>query len=64
MVLVDVLSRFIPGVLGDENSVHEESFSRALKGKKEYPHYTQPRVFKGLSVPEILLSGHHAKIKK
>ncbi len=64
MVVMDVLSRFVPGVLGEEASMEEESFSKALKGKKEYPHYTQPRVFKGKTVPEILLSGHHAKIKK
>ncbi len=64
MVVVDVLSRFVPGVLGDEASTEEESFSRALKGKKEYPHYTQPRVFKGKSVPEVLTSGHHGKIKQ
>ena len=64
MVLIDVLSRFVPGVLGDEASNQEESFSKALKGKKEYPHYTQPRTFKGQEVPEVLLGGHHAKIKK
>jgi tRNA (guanine37-N1)-methyltransferase len=44
--------------------MEEESFSKALKGKKEYPHYTQPRVYKGMSVPDVLLSGHHAKIKQ
>jgi len=64
MVVMDVVSRFTPGVLGDEASGEEESFSKALKGKKEYPHYTQPRVFKGLSVPDILISGHHGNIKK
>lgn len=64
MVIIDVLSRFVPGVLGDEASTEEESFSKALKGKKEYPHYTQPRVFKGKSVPEVLTSGHHGKIKQ
>ncbi len=64
MVVMDVLSRFVPGVLGEEASMEEESFSKALKGKKEYPHFTQPRVFKGESVPDVLLSGHHAKIKQ
>ncbi len=64
MVLLDVLSRFIPGVLGDENSAEEESFSKLLKGKKEYPHYTKPPVFKGKKVPEVLQSGNHALIKK
>lgn len=64
MVLVDVLSRLIPGVLGDDESSAEESFSPALKGKKEYPHYTRPASFKGKDVPEVLRSGDHAKIKK
>jgi tRNA (guanine37-N1)-methyltransferase len=64
MVVLDAICRLIPGVLGDSESSKEESYSRALKGKKEYPHYTRPEVFKGLHVPEILLSGHHAKIRK
>lgn len=64
LVIIDVLTRLIPGVLGDDESSQEESFSRELKGKKEYPHYTRPAKFKGLSVPEVLLQGHHAKIKK
>jgi tRNA (guanine37-N1)-methyltransferase len=64
MVLIDTVSRFIPGLLGDENSHQEDTFSRKLRGKKEYPHYTKPRKFKGLEVPEILLSGHHGKIEK
>ncbi len=63
MVFIDVLSRFVPGVLGDTMSAEEESFSKALKGKKEYPHYTRPEVFKALTVPKVLLSGNHAKIK-
>jgi tRNA (guanine37-N1)-methyltransferase len=64
MVVMDVMSRFVPGVLGAEASGEEESFSKALKGKKEYPHYTQPRIFRGKKVPEVLLSGHHGNIKK
>jgi tRNA (guanine37-N1)-methyltransferase len=64
MIVVDAVSRLVPGVLGDEASHEEESFSKALKRKKEYPHYTRPEVFKGLEVPEVLRSGHHAKIKK
>ncbi len=64
MVVIDVISRLVPGVLGDEYSHQEETFSKTLKGKKEYPHYTRPEVFKGLSVPKVLLSGHHANIKK
>lgn len=64
MVLIDTVSRFVPGVLGDENSHQEETFSRKLKGKKEYPHYTKPRNFAGKEVPEVLLSGNHAKINQ
>ena len=64
MVMLDAISRFIPGVLGDEDSAEEDSFSRRLGGKKEYPHYTKPAKFKGLEVPEVLKSGNHAEIKK
>ncbi len=64
MVVIDAVSRLIPGALGSDSSVHEESFSKELDRKKEYPHYTRPEVFEGLSVPPILLSGHHAKIKQ
>lgn len=64
MVILDVMTRLIPGVLGDDESSQEESFSRTLKGKKEYPHYTRPENFKGRKVPDVLLSGHHARIKK
>lgn len=64
MVLIDAVSRFIPGILGDENSHMEDTFSRKLKGKKEYPHYTKPRDFEGHQVPEVLLSGNHAKINQ
>ncbi len=62
--VVDAVSRLIPGVLGDNESSEEESFGSALGRKKEYPHYTKPAEFEGLKVPEILLSGDHAKIKK
>lgn len=62
MVLVDAVARHIPGVLGKEESAEEESFSAALDGKKEYPHYTKPEEFRGMKVPEVLLSGHHKKI--
>ncbi len=64
MVLIDVIIRFLPNLLGDQNSHIEETFSRKLKGKKEYPHYTKPRTFEGLTVPEVLLSGHHKKISQ
>lgn len=60
MVLIDVISRYIPGVLSEE-SVIEESFS---DGMLEYPHYTKPQVFMGMGVPEVLLSGNHQEIKK
>jgi len=64
MVLLDVLCRLVPGVLGDDLSSEEETFSKSLDGKKEYPHYTRPEEFMGLKVPDVLLSGHHANIKK
>lgn len=59
MVLVDCVSRFIPGVLGSSDSAEDESFSDGLL---EYPQYTRPADFRGMQVPEVLLSGHHAKI--
>ena len=61
MVLVDCVSRFIPGVLGSEESPEEESFSDGLL---EYPQYTRPREWNGMEVPEVLLSGNHAKIRE
>ncbi len=64
MVLIDAIARHIPGVLGKEESASEESFSAALDGKKEYPHYTRPEEFQGHKVPDVLLSGHHAEIEK
>ncbi len=60
MVLTDAVSRFIPGVLGSSESPEEESFSDGLL---EYPQYTRPREWNGMEVPEVLLSGDHAKIK-
>ncbi len=60
MVLTDCLSRFIPGVLGSEESAADESFSEGLL---EYPQYTRPAEFRGMEVPEVLLNGHHAKIQ-
>lgn len=60
MVVVDAVTRLIPGALGDENSSQEESFGAGLL---EYPHYTRPRSFRGKEVPEVLLSGHHANIR-
>lgn len=61
MVLVDAMVRLIPGVLGDEDSVKEDSFSSDLL---EYPQYTRPEIFHGYRVPEVLLSGNHEKIRK
>lgn len=59
MTILDGIIRLIPGVVGDEASLEEESFS---KGLLEYPHYTRPREWQGRDVPDILLSGHHEKI--
>jgi tRNA (guanine37-N1)-methyltransferase len=61
MVIVDAVTRLLPGALGDDESSKEESFSQGLL---EYPHYTRPAEFRGMKVPEILLSGHHAEIAK
>ncbi len=59
MVLIDAVVRLLPGALGDEQSAQDDSFSDGLL---EYPHYTRPEVFRDMKVPEILLSGDHAKI--
>lgn len=59
LVVLDAVVRLIPGVVGNNASLHDESFSSGLL---EYPHYTRPREFRGREVPEILLSGHHGKI--
>lgn len=61
MVLIDCVSRFIPGVLGCEESAQDES--HAGDGLLEYPQYTRPAEFRGMRVPEVLLSGHHANIQ-
>ena len=59
MVLIDAVSRYVPGVLGSSQSTDEESHAAGLL---EYPHYTRPAEFRGVCVPEVLLSGHHANI--
>ncbi len=64
MVLLDTLLRKLPGVLGDARSAVEESFSPALGGAPEYPHFTRPASYRGWDVPEILLSGHHERIRE
>jgi tRNA (guanine37-N1)-methyltransferase len=62
MVVCDAVLRKLPGALGDEHSATEESFSTALEGMPEYPHYTRPAEYRGWRVPEVLLSGHHERI--
>jgi len=61
MVIVDAVTRLLPGVLGDDESSRDESFSH---GKLEGPHYTRPAEFRGMKVPDVLLSGNHAEIAK
>jgi len=61
MVIIDAVTRLLPGVLGDEDSAREDSFSQGLL---EYPQYTRPAEFRGMKVPEILLSGNHAEIAR
>jgi tRNA (guanine37-N1)-methyltransferase len=64
MVVADSVLRKLPGVLGKDESAVEESFSEALSGGIEYPHYTRPAVWRGWTVPEVLLSGHHERIRE
>ena len=63
MVVCDAVLRKLPGALGDSESALEESFSAALGGGPEYPHYTRPADYRGWRVPDVLLSGHHAQIR-
>jgi tRNA (guanine37-N1)-methyltransferase len=63
MVVCDAILRKLPGTLGHEESAIEESFSQALEGNPEYPHYTRPAEYRGWKVPDVLLSGHHAEIE-
>ena len=64
MVVLDTVLRKLPGVLGDDASAIEESFSEALEGAPEYPHYTRPAEWRGWAVPDVLLSGHHARVNE
>ncbi len=64
MVILDAVARRLPGALGSEESGLVESFSAELGGGLEYPHYTRPAEFRGWSVPEVLLSGDHARIEE
>jgi tRNA (guanine37-N1)-methyltransferase len=61
MVIIDAVTRLLPGVLGDEGSARDDSFSQGLL---EYPQYTRPAEFRGMKVPEVLLSGNHAEIAR
>lgn len=63
VVVVDAVARLLPGVLGDERSPEEESFADPTSPLLEGPHYTRPAEFEGMPVPEVLLSGNHAKIE-
>jgi tRNA (guanine37-N1)-methyltransferase len=64
MVVADAVLRKLPGSLGHADSAAEESFSAALEGSPEYPHYTRPADWRGWAVPDILLSGHHEQIRQ
>jgi tRNA (guanine37-N1)-methyltransferase len=64
MVICDAVLRKLPGALGDAESAVEESYSVALEGAPEYPHYTRPASYRGWEVPEVLLSGDHAKVQE
>jgi tRNA (guanine37-N1)-methyltransferase len=64
MVVADTVLRKLPGVLGKDESAVEESFSAALEGAPEYPHYTRPAEWRGWTVPDVLLSGHHERIRE
>ncbi|MGI6559128.1 MAG: tRNA (guanosine(37)-N1)-methyltransferase TrmD [Limnochordia bacterium] len=61
MVIIDAVARLIPGVLGEPESAEQDSFADGLL---EHPHYTRPQEFRGMKVPEVLLSGHHEKIRR
>ena len=64
MVVIDAVVRKLPGALGKEESHLVESFSPALDGGLEYPHYTRPESYRGWDVPDVLLSGHHAEVER
>jgi len=64
MVVADVVIRKLPGALGHADSAVEESFSSALGGAPEYPHYTRPASYRGWEVPEVLLSGDHERVRR
>ena len=61
LTVIEAAARLVPGVMGNASSLEEESHAR---GRLEYPHYTRPREFRGVGIPEVLLSGHHAEIAR
>jgi tRNA (guanine37-N1)-methyltransferase len=64
MVVIDAVVRLLPGALGDDKSSHDESFSHPAFAGLEYPQYTRPAEYRGMKVPDVLVSGHHAEIEK
>lgn len=64
LFFIDSITRLIPGVLGNHESFEEESFSKSLGRKKEYPHYTRPEIWRNIPIPDVLKSGHHNNIEK
>lgn len=64
LILIDSISRNIPNYLGKDKCAHDDSFSEGLNGLLEYPHYTKPREYKGLRVPDVLLNGNHKEIEE
>jgi tRNA (guanine37-N1)-methyltransferase len=64
MVVVDAVTRLVPGTLGSETSAVHESFSTGSTGRLDFPHYTRPAEFRGFRVPDVLLSGHHGEVDK
>lgn len=64
MVLIDAVTRLLPGALGDEDSAKQDSFSGGFSGLLDCPHYTRPEVFEGRAVPPVLMSGNHAAIRR
>jgi tRNA (guanine37-N1)-methyltransferase len=64
MVVIDAVARLLPGALGSDESRQVESFSAELEGRLEYPHYTRPAEFRGWRVPDVLLSGNHARVEQ
>jgi tRNA (guanine37-N1)-methyltransferase len=64
MVVADAVLRKLPGALGHADSAMEESFTEALEGHPEYPHYTRPPLYRGWGIPEILLSGDHERVRQ